>query len=143
MNQKERYFGMLKTKLLKWNEILQPGTPVWTIWHGSNAKKEKCTACNGTGKIKLEGESYDCPKCYGDGFKWVHPIDEWHRATNCEVITRVDIEVDPNPRTLNLFKVMYWLGCNGYPPEKVFTSPNMATKVVNKLNKELEEEKVK
>jgi hypothetical protein len=42
---------------------------------------DKCQACNGTGEITLARESYDCPKCYGNGGSNHYEDSQWHILT--------------------------------------------------------------
>ena len=130
----------LPEKLLKWEEILKPGTPFWYISLYKKQKKEKCPVCKGKGEVKIEGRVYDCPECHGWKTKLVQEPEAWHVESvpgraYC-VVTRVDVE--PSKKD-GYYKVMYWDNCNGFPAEKVFSSHNLATRKVNSLNKKLEE----
>ena len=134
---------MKDKSLLTWDEILKPGTPFWTISFYPEEKQIKCPVCKGKGYIKLEGKTYTCPECYGDGFirerkpgRW-HINKQWyHDYWDYWVITRTEITQTDKP---DLYKVMYWSECNGFPAEKVFTSKAKATREANKLNKAIEE----
>ena len=133
---------MKDKNLLTWDEILKPGTPFWTISFYPEEKTVKCPVCKGKGEIKLEGKEYECPECHGIGYKREERPAKWqineHRYHDYWVITRTEItQTDKS----DLYRVMYWSECNGFPAEKVFTSKAKATREVNKLNKAIEEEK--
>lgn len=133
---------MKDKNLLAWDEILKPGTPFWTISFYQEEKKIDCPVCKGEGEVKLEGKVYECPECYGKGYKVETRPAQWHiREKRCAeywVVTRTEIN---QTNKSDLYKVMYWDECNGFPAEKVFTSKAKATREVNKLNKAIEEEK--
>ena len=128
--------------LLAWDKILKPGTPFWTISFYPEEKQIECPVCKGKGEVKLEGKAYDCPECYGRGYSVERKPAEWHIrekwCTDFWVVTRTEIT---QTNKADLYKVMYWDECNGFPAEKVFTSKTRATREVNKLNKAIEEEK--
>ena len=130
---------MRLAKFLKWDEILKPGTPFWTISFFQKQKEVKCPICKGKGYVKLEGNEYDCPECFGKGFKLEQEPYRWHIKTKwCTdywVVTRTEINQTDEA---GLYKVMYWDECNGFPAEKVFTSKREASKRVNALNAEIE-----
>ena len=132
----------LPEKLLKWEEILKPGTPFCHVCYYSEQKEVKCPVCKGKGEIKLEGKTYNCPECHGRGYSVERKPARWHInepwSHDYWVITRTEITQTDKP---DLYKVMYWSECNGFPAEKVFTSKAKATREVNKLNKAIEEEK--
>ena len=132
----------LPEKLLKWEEILKPGTPFWYISLYSERKQIKCPVCKGKGSVMLEGKEYDCPECYGIGHDWdVEPI-RWHVGTligrDYCVVTKAEVHQSKKD---GYYKVLYWDNCNGFRAENVFTSKAAATKACNKLNKLLEEHK--
>ena len=133
---------MKDKNLLAWDEILKPGTPFWTISFYPEEKQVKCPVCKGKGEIKLEGETYDCPKCLGRGYNVESKPAEWHInekwCTDFWVVTRIDVQ---QVQDSDKYRVTYWDECNGFPAEKVFTSKAKATREVNKLNKAIEEEK--
>lgn len=133
---------MKDKNLLTWDEILKPGTPFWTISFYPEEKQIKCPVCKGKGAIKLEGKKYECPECYGRGYSVERKPARWHINEHWYhdywVITRTEITQTDKP---DLYKVMYWSECNGFPAEKVFTSKVKATREVNRLNKAIEEEK--
>lgn len=130
----------LPKKLLKWNEILKPGTPFWYISCGTKQIKRKCPVCKGKGHVILGGKEYDCPECYGDGTiienepeKWrIHP----NFCTEYWVVTKAEIAITNKSEE---YEVMYWDKCNGFRAERVFTSKIAATKACNRLNKEIRE----
>ena len=132
----------LPEKLLKWEEILKPGTPFWHICYYSEQKEIKCPVCKGKEVIKLEGKEYECPECYGSGVKRITQPTEWHVDAlpwrDYCVVTRVEAE---QTKKDDYYKVMYWDGANGFPAEVVFTSKNKATRKCNELNKKLREVK--
>ena len=132
---------MKDKNLLAWDEILKPGTPFWTISFYQEEKKIECPICKGKGEVKLEGKVYACPECDGSGYtiekrpaKW-HINEKW--STDYWVVTKVMIMQTDKP---DLYEVMYWDRCHGFPAEKVFTSKAKATREVNKLNRAIEEE---
>ena len=130
----------LSRKLLKWEDILKPGTPFWYISLYKENRKVKCPVCKGKGVLKLEGKEYNCPECHGWGEKTVIEPLEWHVGTmpgrDYCVVTRVEVE---QVKDSDLYKVMYWDKCNGFAAEKCFTSKSTATKKCNLLNKKLRE----
>ena len=133
-------FDELPKKLLKWDEILKPGTPFWYISHGTKQIKEKCSVCKGKGKVVLEGNEYECPECRGDGYFIKYEPERWRIVPNFKteywVVTKVEIKSSDK---VGEYEVMYWDNCNGFRAERVFTSRIVATKTCNKLNKKLEE----
>jgi DnaJ-class molecular chaperone len=103
----------------------------------------RCSVCKGKGEVKFEGKEYDCPECYGKGyyveskpFRW-HLHKHWYH--DYWTVTRTEINQTDKQ---DLYKVMYWAECNGFPAEKVFTSKAKAIKEINRLNKAIEEEKL-
>lgn len=134
---------MKDKKLLAWDEILKPGTPFWTISFYQEEKKIDCPVCKGKGEIKLEGKEYDCPECSGKGYYIERKPSRWHLCKHWYgdywVVTRTEINQTDKQ---DLYKVMYWAECNGFPAEKVFTSKAKATREINRLNKAIEEEKL-
>lgn len=130
----------LPEKLLKWDEILKPGTPFWRINLYRKDKEVKCPICKGKGEITLEGKTFSCPECYGRKTKVIQEPEAWHvEGIGCRdycVVTKVDVE--PSKKD-GYYKVMYWDNCNGFLAEKVFISHNLATRKANALNKALEE----
>ena len=134
----------LPEKLLKWDEILKPGTPFWTISCFEKEVKVKCPICEGKGKIKMKGNEYDCPECYGEGCYRKYEPEKWQIRDGYMgdfwVVTRTEIEqVESAP--VDEYKVMYWCSCNGFPAENCFTSKNLATRACNKRNAKLAEKK--
>ena len=130
---------MKDKNLLTWDEILKPGTPIWTIGFYSEEKQVQCPVCKGIGAVKLEGNVYDCPECYGKGYNVETKPAKWHvQQPYGLAITRIDIK---QTQKEGYYEVMYWIMCNGFPAKKVFTSRAKATREVNKLNKAIEEEK--
>ena len=132
----------LSRKLLKWEEILKPGTPFWRISLYEKQKRVKCPVCKGKGRIELSGKDYECPECSGIGYKRVCDPESWHvdgifNRDYC-VVTRVEIS---QVQDSDLYEVMYWDGCNGFPAERCFTSHNKAARKCKELNKKLEESK--
>jgi DnaJ-class molecular chaperone len=128
---------------LTWDEILKPGTPFWTIGFYPEEKKVKCPVCKGKGEVKFEGKAYACPECYGKGYNRETKPAEWHINEHWYhdywVITRTEITQTDKP---DLYRVMYWSECNGFPAESCFTSKSAATRECNKRNKKIEEEKI-
>ena len=53
------------------------GQAVFEVALESEAVWETCTACEGTGKVTLHGESLCCPKCHGKGGKNVWMPRRW------------------------------------------------------------------
>ena len=133
---------MLKENLIKWEDILKPGTPFWQARLYRKDVKVKCPVCKGKGKVKLEGKEYECPECYGKGYEMQREPERWHAeggfhllGRDYYVVTRVDVE---QTKKDGYYKVMYWDGCNGFAANTVFTSKGAAQREVNKLNAELE-----
>ena len=130
----------MEEKLLRWDEILKPGTPFWPISYYNREKRVKCHVCKGKGVIELEGKTYDCPECFGRGYNTEIEPSQWHIcenwATDYWVVTRVDIS---QSEEADKYDVMYWHQGNGFRASKVFTSRNLAKRACNKLNKEVAE----
>lgn len=126
-------------KLVKWEDILKPGTPIWTISFFQERRRTDCKYCKGEGTIKIKGEYFECPACKGLGFTLEEKPFKWHvQRPYGDAITRIDIK---QTQKEDYYEVMYWVGCNGYPAEKVFTSQNKATRKCNQLNAAIEKEK--
>lgn len=127
----------MDNKYLKWEDILKPGTKVFVIDFYSERVSTICHICKGESEVSLEGEIFNCPNPHCiDGVVYEDRPFRWH-ILESKAITSVHIEKTSKE---NQFKVIYWLGCSGYPPEKVFTSKSSASKAIDKLNKEIENE---
>ena len=113
------------------NYIFVPGTKAYAIHLGRKDEKEKCKACNGKGKIVLDGKSYTCPACSGWGFHHVKTPDEWLLAYEMpREITSISIREK---------EIIYFFGCNGYKQTDVFLTRKEAIKEINKRNKKLQQ----
>lgn len=127
---------MSKEKLLKWEDIYKPATLAYTIHEISGNKKVKCRACNGKGYIKQNGNEFQCMNCFGNGTEFIAVDRKWIVSNAPRIITKIDIE---QSKKENMYKVLYWFGCNGYRPENTFLTKNKATKECNKRNLKIQE----
>ena len=114
------------------NYIFVPGTKAYGIHLGRKDEKEKCKACNGKGKIVLEGKSYTCPACSGWGFHHVQTPDEWLLTYEMPMeITQINVREK---------EIVYFFGCNGYKAINVFLTRKEALKEAEKRNRILREQ---
>lgn len=126
-------------KYLKWDEILKPGTTFWVISCYQQEVKYKCPTCKGKGRVYLEGKDYECPECYGTKHKIDFEPKRWHIREHWRgdswTLSRVEVKAS---RYKDMYEVMYWADCNGFPADKVFIKKTEAKKTCERLNKKLE-----
>ena len=68
------------------------GQMVYGVGCCSEQIKEPCQVCGGKGSIELNGKSYECPECYGDGYKSHLTAKNWHIVANSH-IGKVSVEI--------------------------------------------------
>ena len=77
---------------MEFNTKFNLGDKVYQI--NSYVKPEivACDACNGRGKIEVNGNSFTCNKCYGHGSDTVYPKAKWHIMDQVGKIGKVEVE---------------------------------------------------
>ena len=97
-----------------------------------------CSACNGTGKVALEGTKYKCPKCYGFIGEWVFSESKW-RIVGAHTIGQVRAEI-----TREDLKITYMCEETGigsgtvHYEDSLFPDRNSAQKECDKRNERKE-----
>jgi len=82
------------------------GERVFVIWQNTNAIHEICLVCNGKKQISLNNNEYECPECYGDGYKVKYEPECWRVAQNDYAtgkVRRIDIEITKKGMEINYF----------------------------------------
>lgn len=120
---------MSNKNLFKWEDILKPGTAIYTIYYDSIINKRvRCKYCKGDGYITKGAATFTCDTCKGMGFTIEPNPTKWKVSSKPDIITRVEIQIVDISHSGPLYEIMYWLGCNGVRPEYVFLTKNAATR---------------
>lgn len=97
---------------------LSIGDKIFVIWRNTNTIQKTCSVCNGSKNVFLNDKEYECPECYGDGYKTIYEPQCWRvadgdiipvsnskvRKINVEVIKKkVDITYYPWGESGNYF----------------------------------------
>lgn len=65
---------------------------VYAVTCSQEEVREKCPICKGKGTVTIKGQEYECPECYGDGYKSYLSPKNWHIAYHSQVgEVRVDV----------------------------------------------------
>ena len=67
---------------MKYNPKFNLGDTVYHIANHSRPKWTECPMCKGQKKITINGETENCPKCYGRGGEQTWEKEGWHVARN-------------------------------------------------------------
>jgi hypothetical protein len=76
---------------------LNIGDKIFPIWLNGAEEKIECKVCNRSGEISLNNTKYNCPECFGEGFKIEWKPTIWRIAetpyTSKGYVKKIDVEV--------------------------------------------------
>jgi len=118
---------------------LNIGDKIFPIWLNGAEEKITCKVCNGTGEVSLGSNTYNCPECFGDGFKTEWKPTIWRVAEtpyNLKGIVR-KIEVEATKKEVRVNYFPWGESGNFFKEEDCFGILEEAQAECDKRNREM------